>query len=307
MPKNPYNFTPSTLKGQIPMALGDVIFVDSATGGSGADGSSLRPYNSIENALSKSGINSLDTIIVMPSHAETVSAAGGLDIDVAGITIIGVGQGSLIPTITLDTATTADVDIDAANVTIKGLKFVSNINDLAVILDVNAGNLLVEDCVFESSSAKECFNFVNLATTVDNFTFRNCQFIQPTDPEGTDGAASTGCFYIVDSENLLIENCYFNGAFESAIVHNKTTAAKNVWLRNCYGTQSLTGGEVFIQVATMSGACTNCFFIVTGSADVAEANTWGTMSAGYFVDINCSVGNDGGGGQLGVAGATAAS
>jgi len=307
MPINPYNLTPTTLKGQLPEAVGDVVFVSSATGNVSGDGSSLRPFSTIEAAFNKSGLSAGDVIVVLPGHTETISAAAGIVADVAGVTVIGMGNGSNRPTITLDTATTADIDIDAANITIKNLRFVSNIDSLAVVLDVNAGNFVCEDCEFVSSSTKEIVNFVNLATTIDGFTFRRCKFIQPTDPAGTDGAAATGCFYLVDSEDLFIEDCYFYGNFESAIVHNKTTAAKNVWLRNCYGTQLLSGAEVFIQVAAMEGGAQNCFFIIPGADDVTEAKTWGTMSDKFFIDVNSSIGNDGAGGQLGVAGATAAS
>lgn len=307
MPRSTYKLDANTLKGQLPATTGQVVFVDSANGNSNAEGTSLNPYNSIENAFNKSGLSAGDVIFVRRGHTETISAAAGIDADVAGVTVIGEGRGTDRPTITFGTATTADIDIDAANITFKNLRFVSDIDDLAVMLDVNENYFTCEDCDFITSSTKECINFVNLATTKDEFTFNRCRFFQPTDPAGTDGAAATGVFYLVDTEGLYINDCFFYGAFESAIVHNKTTAAKNVWLTNCKGTQTLTGAEVFIQVAAMEGGCQNCFFVVYGSADVAEANTWGTMSDKFFIDINSSVGNDGANGQLGVAGATAAS
>jgi hypothetical protein len=147
---------------------------------------------------------------------------------------------------------------------------------------------------------------VNIATTKDNFVFKGCKFYQPTDPEGTDAAVNTGCFYFVDSEELFFEDCYFYGQFETSIFHNKTTAAKNVWVRNCFGTQLLAGGEVFTQVANMQGGVQNSIFIIPGADDVTEAKTWGTLSAKFFVDVNSCIGNDGDGGQLAVAGASAA-
>lgn len=292
-------------KGEIP---GSIFFVSSVTGSAGYPGTSDElPLATIDAAINKCTANKGDVIYVLPGHAETIAAAAGIDADVAGISIIGLGSGSLKPTITLGTATTADIDIDAANITFKNLRFVSDINDLAVVLDVNEDYFTCIDCDFVSSSTKECINYVNIATTKDNFVFKGCKFYQPTDPDGTDGNAATGCFYFVDSEELFFEDCYFYGFFETSIFHNKTTAAKNVWVRNCFGTQLLSTGEVFTQVAAMQGGVQNSMFIIPNADDVSEAKTWGTLSDKFFVDVNSCVGNDGANGQLAVAGTAVAS
>lgn len=281
---------------------GEVFFVGSASTGAKATASGLRkddPLTTIQLALNKCSANRGDKIFVLPGHTETVSAAAGLDLDIAGVSIHGFGNGTLKPTITLGTATTADVDIDAANMRLSGFKFVSNIDSLANILDVNAGNFVCEDCDFESSSAKEVLAFVDLATTVDNFTFRRCKFVQPTDPAGTDGGAGTGCFYIVDSENILIDECEFNGAFETAIFHNRTTACVHLTIRNCFGRQLLSGAEVTQLVATATGLVINSSFHLPNAADVSEATVWGTLGVGFGVDVNSGVLADGAaGGQL---------
>lgn len=285
---------------------GTVYFVDSSLGDAGNNGKDPdKALATIDAAVGKCTANKGDIIVVMPGHAETISTVAGIACDVAGITIVGVGSGTLKPTLTFSAAA-SDINVSVANVTIKNIRMVSSVNNLVNFLDLDAGNFICEDCDFVTSSTTEALCFVDIATTKDDFAFRRCKFIQPTDPDGTDSGASTGCFYFVDSENIYIEHCYFYGQFESAIFHNKTTAAKNVWVRHCYGTQLLSGGEVFIQVANMEGGDVGSMFIVTGSADVAEANTWGTLSAKFFVSLNSSVGNDGGGGQLSVAGASAA-
>src|SRR5262245_489587 len=70
-----------------------------------------QPFATLDYAIGRCTADQGDVIIVLPGHVETVSAAGELDIDVAGITIVGVGSGSKQPKVVLDTATTADVDI----------------------------------------------------------------------------------------------------------------------------------------------------------------------------------------------------
>lgn len=276
---------------------GNILYVHHTGSSTGPGFAPNSAYSTIDAAIGAATANNNDLILVLPSHAETISAAAGIDADVAGITIMGLGQGSNRPTITMATATTADVDIDADNITIRGLRFVNDIDSLATFIDCNSNNFTLENCDFVTSSTKEAVCFVDLATTKDWLTVRGCKFIQPTDPAGTDGDAGTGCFYFVDSEYLFFENCFFDGAFETAIWHNKTTAATNVWIRDCWGRQSLTGAEVFVQVANMSGGIHDSLLIVVGATDVMEANVTGTLAANFFVSTTTSFGNDGGGGQ----------
>lgn len=286
--------------------VGNRFFVDSGIGAdAGGRGSLDMPFDTLAYAISQCTANSGDVIYLLPGHAETVGASD-ITLSKAGITIIGLGVWSERPTFTFS-ATGSTIKVTAANNYVRGINCVSAIDSLVTFLDLDEGNFICEDCEFTTSSTFEAVCFVDIATTKDNFIFRNCTFTQPTDPAGTDAAAGTGCFYFVDTEGILIEDCKFWGNFESAIFHNKTTAAKKVIIRNCHGAQLLAGAEVGIQVTDMEGYAVNCYFTVYGSADVAEANTWGTLSAKFFVDINSSVGNDGGGGQLAVVGATAAS
>lgn len=92
-------------------------------------------------------------IVLMEGHAESVIAAAGLDLDVAGLRTVGLGQGSNRPTITFSTATTADIDIDAANVVIERVRFVCAIDSLAAAIDVNSTGFEMRDCEFVESSA----------------------------------------------------------------------------------------------------------------------------------------------------------
>lgn len=266
------------------------------------------PLATLTYAITLCTANKNDTIYLMPGHAETLTGAGGVTASVAGITIIGLGNGTNRPTFTFSTSTAATWLISAINVTVKNVRFVSAVDSLATFINiVGVGNFTMEDCEFVTSSTFEALCFVTIPTTYDDFTFRRCRFYQPTDPAGTDGNAGTGCFYFVDSENLFFEDCFFYGNFETAIWHNKTTAAKNVWIRRCDGTQLLAGAEVFTQVAAMEGGARASLFIIPGADDVTEAKTWGTLSDKFFINVDCGVGNDGVGGQLAVAGATAAS
>lgn len=163
---------------------GNVYWVDSgasnASDGGGNNGSFDQPWATIDYSVSRCTASNGDIIMVKPGHAETVSAAGGLDLDVAGITIIGLGSGSTQPTVTLDTATAADIDVDAADITIENINFVANFADIAVILDVNADDFTVRNCRFTQAGADlnalVCVQDAS-ATTSDRITIEGCKAI----------------------------------------------------------------------------------------------------------------------------------
>jgi len=287
---------------------GEIFFVNSVTGTNsvGAGRNPDAPLATIDYAIGLCTADKGDRIYVMPGHAETIIAAGGITADVAGISIIGLGNGSNRPTITMGTAATATFLVSALNVKVRNIVFTSAIDSLETFLSLTAGDTEFEDCKFVTASTFEALCFVNMATTKDNFYFRRCEFWQPTDPDGTDDAAATGCFYFVDSENIFIEDCFFYGQFETAIFHNKTTAAKNVWVRNCFGTQLLATGLIYTQVAAMEGGNLNCTWNHRTAADVTEATWTGTLSANFVVDVNSGVLADGAAGGQYAAPGTAA-
>ncbi len=282
---------------------GNIFFVDSgsgsATNSSDAGRSPDQPFATIDFAIGQCTDSNGDVIYAMPGHAEAVIAAGGLDVDKIGISIIGLGVGNNRPTVTLGTATTADVDIDATDILIKNIRFVSDINDLARMIDANSARLTMEDCEFVTSSAKECFCFIDIATTVDDFIFRRCSFYQPTDPAGTNDADSTGCFYMEDSENILIEKCRFHGFFETSIFHNKSTAATNLWVMDCFGTLEDSNGTMHIAdlLAATTGGHVRCSWLMPLVIAAVET-TYLTIAAGTpygFFDTNfMNDGTDGG-------------
>lgn len=188
---------------------GSTFFVDS---GSGTDGAGYgqnpdSPTATIDYAVGLCTANNGDRIIVMPGHAETVSAAGGLDLDVAGIKVIGLGSGADTPTVTLGTATTADVDVDAANITVENIHFVANFADIAVILDVNADDFTLRNCRFTQAgadlNAKICVQDAAAAAS-DRITIEGCHAIM-YDAANTHfvNFAGTGTGHIVRN-NVLI-------------------------------------------------------------------------------------------------------
>ena len=76
---------------------GKVYWVSSVNGSNGNDGTFQKPFGTLDYAVGRCTANAGDIIVAMPGHVETVIAAAGLDLDVAGICILGLGAGSLRP------------------------------------------------------------------------------------------------------------------------------------------------------------------------------------------------------------------
>lgn len=136
---------------------GNVFFVHSGSGtnGAGYGRSPEAPLASLAYFFSgdfPTATNG-DIVYLMPGHAETVSAAAGIVADIAGVRVIGIGTGTSQPKITFDTATTADLDVDAANITFENIHFTANYADIVASIDVNAQFCTIRKCRFSETAA----------------------------------------------------------------------------------------------------------------------------------------------------------
>lgn len=140
----------------LPPCTGSVFFVGNRSNSNSSDGNSGTdpgsPLSTIAKAVTLSTASRGDLIVVMPGHAETISAAAGIALTKAGLTLFGVGSGTLQPKITFDTIISADFDIDAANVTIENIHFTANFADITAPIDVNATDCTIRRCRFDETA-----------------------------------------------------------------------------------------------------------------------------------------------------------
>src|SRR3990167_7785420 len=110
---------------------GRVFFVDAshaqAVNDAGHGKSPDSPFATLAYAFSSDLLAADDTVILMPGHTESVIAAAGIVCDIAGVQVLGLGWGKRRPTITFATDTAADIDLDAANIAFRNIRFVNNI------------------------------------------------------------------------------------------------------------------------------------------------------------------------------------
>lgn len=189
---------------------GDVYWVDSghSAAADSNKGTHRKPLATLDAAFGLCSANNGDIIMVAPGHSETVTTS--IAADVAGVTIVGLGAGNTAPTFIGPNAD-ATIDVSAADVTIKGLRFEADAGTTQAAtqkLNITGADCTVEDCVFFAGTYDDVL--INVAYTADYCTIRNCQFhVTANGPDiaillegATAGNALT---------NPTIENCFFDG------------------------------------------------------------------------------------------------
>ena len=204
---------------------GSIFFVDSthaaaadaAGGGQGPD----TPLATIDYAIGLCTANKGDVIYVMPGHAETVSAAAGINCDVAGVTIIGLGEGAARPTITMS-AVASTIALAAASVHLKNLLILCT-HDVTIVLDVNAADCVIEAVEIRSkitATAREFVTAIDVnggaANACDRTKILDCHIWSPT--AGSNNGIELGEI----ADRVAIRGCTILGDYADAAVHNPT-------------------------------------------------------------------------------------
>lgn len=168
----------------------------------------LRFFATIDEAVGECTANAGDLIVVAPGHAETISGATSLVLDVAGISIVGLGEGTDRPTLTFSAAASS-LPVSVANVTLKNLLFVASFADIvAAITLTTAKNFKLLDCEFKASAAD--VNFLALIETnttnnaADGLHVEGCSWVEP------DTATTSMINIDADLDKLVVKGCYLN-------------------------------------------------------------------------------------------------
>lgn len=137
--------------------LNDMQGIFPAVNPSGSRGYHTTIYSAINSCV----VNRGDLILVLPGHTEEITS-GSIACDVAGVTIVGLGSGSLKPTLSFG-ATTSKITVSAANCTFKNFRFTAAVGDVvtAVLHATAAQNTQYIDIEFYATST---FNFINCYT-----------------------------------------------------------------------------------------------------------------------------------------------
>lgn len=247
------------------LANSEVFFVDSAhsealDADDGEHGHSWeQPLATIDYAVGLCTDNQQDIILVAPTHTESVVAAAGIDLDVAGITVIGLGSGDKRPTITVGYAATAgcDIDIGAANVTIVNLIIKMAAVDVTAMIDVDGDCFTMKNCdVVLNVTSYEAVDGINFgaANVGDGSIIDGCRFYALV-------AAGTNAAITLDAviDRLTVKNCEFWGDYTEACIESASILT-NLLVKDCFLQNTQTGDHSIELSAAATGALVrNCY------------------------------------------------
>lgn len=138
---------------------GTVLFVNSTTGSDDNNGTDpSTPKATTQGAIDAATASKRDTIILMPGHTEAITSSS-LTMNKAGVSIVGIGSGSLKPTYTY-AATDSTVNVTAANGSFQNIRVQAGVGDVvtAFLHATAAQNTQYLDIEFYATST---FNFIN--------------------------------------------------------------------------------------------------------------------------------------------------
>ena len=234
-------------------------------GSDGNTGTYQRPFATLEYALSKCAANVGDVIFIKPGHAESIASATALNFDVAGVAIIGLGQGSNRPTFTFTTANTATIPVTAVNMAVSNVRFVGNFLSIASAITVAAAaNFTVDNCYFGDTSATLGF-LAAVTTTVtvnaDNLYYgKNERVSLATTTPGPD------LMIVGTMTGLTVVN---NKSFHTTISNNVAALVNHAAL--VMTAAVITGNLVYsVNTDTATGAILVLTTATTGSGVIAH-------------------------------------
>jgi hypothetical protein len=238
------------------ISTGDRFYVHhsgSTTGGTNPDD----PLTTIDAAINKATASQGDIIYAMPGHAENLAAVDTIDLDKAGISIVGLGQGNLIPTLS-STAAAGAITVAAANCSIKNVRMKANFatgvtNGLVV---GGAGDGLTLDGVQfrDTSTANEFKVHIFAASGVTDLTIKQSSFVCL---DG--GSATNSILFAGTTENLVIDRCHFFVDTTDSVIDHLTSAGVNVLIKEniIYNADDQTAGYLLDFHASTTGLAVN--------------------------------------------------
>jgi hypothetical protein len=239
--------------GGIPATTGNVFFVDSGNGSNGNTGQADNPFATLDYAIGKCTANNGDIIVLGAGHAETVSGASGITFDVAGVTVVGLGEGASRPTFTFS-ATASTIVISAASVQfghVNGAGEYSivckpSIDEVVTGLSISGASCTVYMEWQDPTTAIEALTAITTTAAADKFRC-NLKYLGQTG-----GNANVNAVILVGVNDAIV-NIDFYGKASTAVVEFLTTACTNVQVYGyIYNTSGTAPAKTVVDTAGSS-------------------------------------------------------
>lgn len=266
-----------------------------------ADGSVNTPFATLDFAVGRCGTSPAAAstgchIYAMPGHAETFSTDNSLVIDVAGISMIGLGSGDLRPQITLATSTAAQVGIAAANVEFANFHIVGNIASNVAYLTVSgAGDgAHIHHNIFREGTGSGLI-FIDVEGVANDVLINNNKFYA----QSSSGTFTYGIDVGAAALRMTIRDNEIFGEYDTGAIGNSTGAMLDLDISNNY-LQNETAGALALNLDGASLGILRDNILATDDFDTAldpgSAATVGNIWVSNVIDGSDGIPISGGGG-----------
>jgi hypothetical protein len=199
---------------------GNVFWVHSGTGSDGGKGTFDRPYSTIDYAIGRCTASKGDIIVVKAGHTETISAASGIALDVIGVAVIGMGTGTLRPTINF-TATASTLTMSAASCTLYNILLTGGIDAVVSPVVVSASDCAIINCEYRDVTG-QCTDGILTTAGADRLLIDGLRY------DGAVAAGTNAGIAIVGGDGIVIRNLRMDGNFAVGGIDIRTTATTDL-------------------------------------------------------------------------------
>ena len=187
-------------------------------------GTYLDPFSTLDYAVGQCLADRGDIIFVLPGYVQSITAADGVDADVDGITIIGIGSGDKQPRFEFDD-TDATFAIDGDNITLQNLHFRADVSAVVKGVDVKDGadDFRITQCRFTAETlTTDEFNDAIFVTTADRGVIEHNYF------DMDQAAAQSAIHYVDVCLGGEVRDNYITGDYAVACIESVTTAQEQL-------------------------------------------------------------------------------
>lgn len=206
------------------LASGDIRFVHSGGTATGPGFSPETAYSTIDAAISACTADNGDIVVVLEDHTESITGAAGIALDVAGVKVLGLGEGRRRPRITFTTATAASLDVSAARCALENLVLINGIDAQTAMVNVSAADCVIKGNEFQTGDAS-----TQAALGVLTTASASRLVVEGNHFHGTSDAGTTAQVRVVGGDAIVIKDNILCGACATTgNISNITTAATNL-------------------------------------------------------------------------------
>lgn len=222
-----------------------------------------RVYSTITAAISACTASRGDVIIVLPGYTQTVTSA--IDVSKAGVSIIGVGQGALKPTITVGGAIDG-ITCSAASTRVENIHFAApSVDEATAMINVAAAGVTLRNISGIGSTTS--INFVDcitIASGADDLTIEGLEIYNTT--------VAVNSFISIEAAvaRLKLVDIFCFGDVATAGIIDAATATQMNWLRVNIGVVGTSKPAATLD-SNPTGLIRNCNFSGTSTTLATNA------------------------------------